>query len=91
VSSDIVERMQTAIDRLTQEGTRWLTIDALKDGAAEIERLRAAIDAVLAELGTDHQPNSDGRGCIWCFPRDGSWPCVHRMVLDELIGAHHDR
>jgi hypothetical protein len=36
--------MQTAIDRLTQEGTRWLTIDALKDGAAEIERLRIERD-----------------------------------------------
>ena len=58
--------------------------------AAEIERLRAvldAVDVVLAEVGNHHRPNSDGRGCWWCGPGDGSWPCVHRMVLDELKEA----
>jgi hypothetical protein len=58
-----------------------------QEAATEIERLRAAVDVVLAEVGNHHRPNSDGRGCWWCGPGDGSWPCVHRMVLDELKEA----
>lgn len=54
---------------------------------AEMERLRAAVDVVLFLVGNHHRPNSDGRGCWWCGPGDGSWPCVHRMVLDELKEA----
>ncbi len=51
----------------------------------EIERLRNAVDVLLREIGADHRPNSNGRGCWWCMST--SWPCVHRMVLDQLKEA----
>lgn len=60
----------------------------------ELERLRAdsvprsALVAVLAELDAEHraEPYDVGRrdGCVICWPKDGSWPCVTRMVADEL-------
>jgi hypothetical protein len=93
VGDDIVERLRSQHSDLRQgayysqrEDSAW---DATADAADEIERLRAAVDVVLAEVGNHHRPNSDGRGCWWCGPGDGSWPCVHRMVLDELKAARH--
>ena len=65
--------------------------------ADEIEQLRNAIDSVLINIDSDHQPAWAGAEakaagkrpwcCQWCGPQDGSWPCVHRMVLDELKEA----
>ena len=57
------------------------------DAADKIERLRAAIDALLADIDTDHIPDETGRTCRTCGAGDGSWPCVHRMTLDELKEA----
>ena len=68
-----------------------------RDGADEIERLRAAIDAFIAEVDGDHQPEwaseqakASGKTpwcCEWCGTQDGGWPCCHRMALDELKEA----
>lgn len=60
----------------------------------EIERLRAVIGQAVAELDAEHRPTwasptaeaagKEPVGCVICFPADGSWPCVSRMVADDL-------
>lgn len=80
-AADTIEHLDAIIDRFV----------------AEIERLRNAIDSVLINIDSDHQPEwssaevkAAGKRpwcCQWCGPQDGSWPCVHRMVLDELKEA----
>ena len=58
----------------------------------EIERLRAAIDGFVAEVDAHHQPDDERRPlCNWCTGSDGSWPCVHRMALDELKEARREQ
>ena len=54
---------------------------------AEIERLRDAIDSLLHDIDTDHMPDEMSRMCRTCGAGDGSWPCVHRMALNELKEA----
>ena len=71
----------------------WQESDCLD----EIERLRAAIDAFVAEVDGDHQPEwaseqakESGKKpwcCEWCGTQDGGWPCCHRMALDGLKEA----
>lgn len=56
----------------------------------QIGRLRAAIDSLLADIDTDHTKAADAPWCRTCGPSDGSWPCVHRMALDELKEARHE-
>jgi hypothetical protein len=65
----------------------------LNDAADEIERLRAAIDSLLHDIDIDHTPDPtvNGRMCRTCGAGDGSWPCVHRMALDELKEARRDQ
>lgn len=68
---------------------------------AEIERLRAAIDAFVTEVDDHHTPEwaseqakANGKEpwcCEWCGPQDGGWPCVHRMTLDQLKEARRER
>lgn len=58
----------------------------------EVERLRAVIAQAVAELDAEHRDADEavrGRhgGCVICFPSDGSWPCVTRMVADDLRKA----
>lgn len=52
---------------------------------------RSALVQVVAELDAEHRPDSPANvgprgGCVMCWPKDGSWPCVTRMVADELRG-----
>ena len=64
------------------------------------ERLRAAIDSLLADMDSDHQPEwaseaaktagKDPLWCRFCGAKDGSWPCTHRMALDALKEARRD-
>lgn len=84
----------------SQPKGRWrcgngpLTGDAIATGdcgEAHDEALRAdsvprsALVAVLAELDAEHRPEPDRPwGCVMCWPRDGSWPCVTRLIADEL-------
>ena len=71
-AADLIETQQAEIERLQ----------------TEIERLRAAIDSLLHDIDGDHTKASDiPTWCRTCGPTDGSWPCVHRMVLDELKEA----
>jgi hypothetical protein len=69
------------------------TVIAAKE--AEIYRLRAAIDDVVAKTYGDHQPErasaedlDAGKELVWCgfCGRGVSWPCTHRMALDTLKG-----
>lgn len=48
------------------------------------DRLRKAVDVLLFDIDTDHLPDETGRLCRTCGTNDGSWPCVHRMALDDL-------
>jgi hypothetical protein len=58
-----------------------------------------AIDAQVAELLAEHQPEwasdaakakgKDPIGCNMCFPHDGSWPCVSRIIAEEMHHALH--
>ncbi len=47
----------------------------------------AALESAIAELDAEHRPGVElkGRGgCVMCWPKDGSWPCVTRQIVDEL-------
>lgn len=62
--------------------------------ADKIELLLSSIDNLLEDIDADHQPEwaseearlagKDPWCCVTCGPADGSWPCVHRMALNEL-------
>jgi len=37
--------------------------------------------------GYTEVPREDGLdpvGCVMCYPQDGDWPCVTRMITDDL-------
>ncbi len=46
----------------------------------------AALESAIAELDAEHRPDPElrGDGCVMCWPKDGSWPCVTRQIVDEL-------
>lgn len=60
----------------------------------ETERLHRIVRQCVEELDAEHQPEwaspeakakgKDPIGCVMCFPSDGSWPCVTRMITDDL-------
>lgn len=60
--------------------------------AAEVERLTAVIRQAVTELAAEHaEPRPESvQGCRLCWPGDGSWPCVTRMIADELRAAIGD-
>lgn len=68
-----------------------------KQAADKIEKLASAIDNLLEEIDSFHQPEwyseesrlngDDPLYCRTCGAQDGSWPCVHRIVLNELKEA----
>lgn len=59
----------------------------------EIHRLRAAIAEAVTELSDalhTEEHDADGRPlgvCVMCGYRDGSWPCLARMVANDLERA----
>ena len=101
MADDIVERLRYEAWHNPSEGdtadAHYLAADAL----AEIERLRAALDSLLADIDGDHQPEwasdeAEAAGknpwcCAWCGAADGGWPCVHRKALDELKEARREQ
>jgi hypothetical protein len=50
------------------------------------DHLRTIAFAVR-ELDAEHRPDPDGRTCEVCGPADGSWPCVTRLITDDLRAA----
>ena len=50
--------------------------------------LRATVRQAVAELDAEHRPDPEvpgpGGGCVICWPKDGTWPCLARMVADDL-------
>lgn len=70
---------------------------AHKQALDTIEKLGSAIDNLLEDIDSDHQPEwyseesrlagDDPIYCRTCGAQDGSWPCVHRMALNELKEA----
>ena len=95
VADDIVARLRNWGRARSGSGDRCEQMH--RDAADEIERLRAAIDALLTDIDGDHRPEwssdeAEAAGkkpwcCAWCGAADGGWPCVHRRALDELKEA----
>jgi hypothetical protein len=94
---DIVTRLrQWSLVTFTRPALHDLPSE-LTEAADDIERLRAAIDAFLADVDSDHQPEWMDQGAqacglepIWCRKCgavDGNWPCTDRMALDQLKEA----
>lgn len=70
--------------------------------AARIRELEAGIAQAVTELNAEHRPmwvnpegagyteaklvDKDPVGCTVCFPHDSDWPCVTRMITDDLRG-----
>ncbi len=50
------------------------------------DALHAALSFAVSELDAVHGPDDTGRMCVTCGAADGSWPCVSRMVTDDLRG-----
>ena len=67
--------MTTPIDRLAAR------LDAR---ARTVGDLRRSIRFAVRELVACHYPDESGRQCVTCGGADGSWPCVSRMVADDL-------
>lgn len=82
--SDVL-KIISEIERL--QGIVNLGYQLLHEATNKNKQIRTVIDSLLAEIDSYHRPNIDGRACFWCNPGDGSWPCVHRMILDELKEA----
>lgn len=57
----------------------------------ENQRLVEALMDAKQALDAEHRPEPDGRCCVVCGPQDGSWPCVSRLIADELDAAHPGR
>lgn len=52
--------------------------------------LADVVAQAVAALDAEHRPDPElkGRGgCVMCWPKDGSWPCLTRMIADELRPA----
>lgn len=92
-ATDEIEDLRFEVERLRSrlKGAEAERDELWSEGnfyRAEIERLRAGIRCAVAELDADHRPEGDpGKepwGCVMCYPRDGDWPCVSRMIADDL-------
>lgn len=74
--------------------TEFWAQQLMEEAANTIDLLYLAIDNLLEDIDTDHQPEwaseEDRRAgkdpwcCRTCGPADGGWPCTHRMALNEL-------
>lgn len=58
----------------------------------EMSRLSKAVRRAIEELDAEHTPDKwtkpgDRGGCILCWPKDSGWPCVSRMIADDLRAA----
>jgi hypothetical protein len=101
VSGDIVERLRQAHQTVPIPSIASLYSNAadaieqrdaeLAAERAEVERLRAAVDVFVAEVDAVHYKHVLYPLCNWCEASDGSWPCVHRMALDDLQEARRER
>lgn len=54
--------------------------------------LRDAVEQAVAELDAVHhplilQPGKEPVGCELCYPGESGWPCVSKMVADDLRRA----
>ena len=93
MTDDIVEELLERFGPPVEDCGQGPNCVACKDqklvarAAAEIERLRAVIAAARNELNADHYRIEDVNGCAMCWPHDGSWPCVSKMVADDLRNA----
>lgn len=87
MTNDIVTRLRRVAQQKIEGHAVTPSPKQLLDACDEIKRLRAAIDSLLHDIDTDHIPDETGRMCRTCGAGDGSWPCVHRMALDELKEA----
>jgi hypothetical protein len=95
IADAVLDTIATLTDDLALLG------GAVRRHRAEVERLRAAIDAFVTEVDDHHTPEwaseqAKAKGkepwcCEWCGPQDGGWPCVHRMTLDQLKEARRER
>lgn len=90
------ERLANQIEQMTRSRNRWRLLAeryaADPDRNRELGLLKAALTKAAANLDAEHRPERVGanpgwEGCIVCGPADGSWPCVARMVADDLRTA----
>mgnify|MGYP001590178214 FL=1 len=63
--------------------------------ASEVSALVLAVRQAIDELDAEHYPlwycddgtraeDKEPIGCFTCYPGDGSWPCVTRMIANDL-------
>lgn len=88
-AADELEFLRAEVDRLQKS---VVICPKCIDG-----KMNDAIDNLLDEIDNFHQPEwyseeSRLKGdnplyCRTCGAQEGSWPCVHRMVLNELKEA----
>ena len=97
MSDDLVERLRWGLWldspgglhlQDPETGERVHAPPVIHAAADEIERLRAVMTAAVEELAAVHRPDPDlPRWCVTCSTTDGSWPCITRMVADDLTDA----
>lgn len=62
-------------------------VAALEATADAHTTLLAAVRRAVADLDDHHERDDDTGVCEECYPADSTWPCVTRMIADELRAA----
>jgi hypothetical protein len=74
--------------------------EVIIDFKAEVASLTTTIEQAVQELDDEHHPmwsakgvagysteprdDLDPVGCVTCYPSNSDWPCVSRMIADDL-------
>lgn len=79
-TTDLATRMDKWAD-LTPEGSAR---DLHRAAAVSLRALEEGIRQAVRELDYEHDKHENLPWCRICGTADGSWPCVSRMIADDL-------
>jgi len=97
VVSNHISRTANQLREMTE--SRHMAFSAIAEIICEpmldrIEELEKTVVEAIAELRAEHRPEGNpGKepwGCVVCYPADSSWPCVSRMIADDLAALLPD-
>lgn len=91
-AADEIDLLRSEIEARKEVDRRTLVI--VGEAWEERDRLKTIIAQAVSELDAEHgpegNPGKEPWGCRICFPGDGDWPCVSKMIADDLRAAITD-